>query len=135
MDNSEDDSDYFLWKMPIFSMNVKTIKSEKDINDVNIVERTVDLQSRTAILSLSNTALVLPQTELKELLDIFQSIYQISCKIESKYLYFVTCYNLSQPFEFNDISIIIKVGDNQVPLYVDPHYLVQNCRPSSSSSS
>ncbi len=54
-------------------------------------------------------------------------IYNIECEVRIYYLYFVVCKELDEPFEFKDISIVIELEGN-VPLYVDPHYLVQSCK-------
>eukprot|EP00825_Cyclidium_porcatum_P040661 TRINITY_DN5195_c0_g1_i4.p1 TRINITY_DN5195_c0_g1~~TRINITY_DN5195_c0_g1_i4.p1 ORF type:complete len:157 (-),score=40.29 TRINITY_DN5195_c0_g1_i4:482-952(-) len=89
-------------------------------------ENIINSFKQDAIISLSTTALVLPADELNQLIVVLQDIYHISCKVEAKYMYFVVCENIFEDeFVFDNIQIKISLDDTD--LYIDPHYLIQNC--------
>ncbi|KAL4427031.1 hypothetical protein ABPG74_000986 [Tetrahymena malaccensis] len=103
--------------------------SDSDSADGLVPINSVNINNPVGILSLTTTAIVLPEKDLVPILNAFQNEFGIKCQISKEYLFFVVCEEISaNKEELNDMTMIIEIGQVfNVHLQINPADLILDC--------
>ncbi|EAS07287.1 eukaryotic aspartyl protease (macronuclear) [Tetrahymena thermophila SB210] len=103
--------------------------SDSESTDGLLPINSVNINNPVGILSLTTTAIVLPEKDLVPILNAFQNEFGIKCSISKEYLFFVVCEEISaNKEELNDMAMIIEIGQVFiVHLQVNPADLILDC--------
>ncbi|KAL4466336.1 hypothetical protein ABPG72_020185 [Tetrahymena utriculariae] len=103
--------------------------SDSDSTDGLLPINSVNINNPIGILSLTTTAIVLPEKDLVPILNVFQNEFGIKCSISKEYLFFVVCEEISPTKEeLNDMTMIIEIGQAfNVLLQINPADLILDC--------
>lgn len=90
----------------------------------------VRIDNHKSLLSVSTSAIVLPERELKMVIDVLKNEYSLECASKKENLYFVVCESVESPLEtLADMTMIIEIGyHSTVHLQVNPADLFLNCK-------
>ena len=126
-DNFSSHDEYFKWAVKLQYLEVVRYRdAAADDYEISASEK-IENFTGVALVSLQNTAIVLPPQQLQKVLETINQQYQTNCKVEKSHFYYVVCDNLDKPLSIANIHLKLVI-DHLIPLHVNPKELVLDCK-------
>lgn len=93
-------------------MSIEIMKFHKNSKVITWENRhiTDNFENITALVSLSSSALVLPEVHMNFFIEKLKTIYKENCYIDKSRRNFLVCENLESPLELEEIVVYITLA-------------------------